>query len=490
MSAASKINETGPPEQGRSLVWRLVRNAAMWVVPALLFTALSLILFYRASTYKNFNDPLESTIQALVAKIETGPSDQEGDQGGDQEGDQEGNQKDKQGIMLADEPIDPRYQLALSGRYWLIGELQDDDTLAPVLSSPSLYGATLSLSPRDAKKIRQHSGDVIRTFSVGPDREPLSLVAQVAIYNDQHLVIVAAADRRPATQAVRRFSLIALGLLSVLALGLTIAIYMQVRLGLSPLFALRDRVVDVREGRASSVEGRYPKEIKPLADELNSLIGHNRDVVEYARTHVGNLAHALKTPLAVLVNETDGKNTKLADLVARQTGIMSKQVDHHLRRARAAARGQSIGAKTSVGDTVNSLMRTLGRIYCDKDLDFQVHLQDGLMFRGEKRDLEEMAGNLLDNACKWTNTKINVRTESAADNKIRITIDDDGPGMVPDQYENVLKRGTRLDETTPGTGFGLSIANDLAKAYKGSLTLYKSPMGGLRTVLLVPMVKE
>jgi len=117
-------------------------------------------------------------------------------------------------------------------------------------------------------------------------------------------------------------------------------------------------------------------------------------------------------------------------------------------------------------------------------------LQDGLMFRGEKRDLEEMAGNLLDNACKWTNTKINVRTESAADNKIRITIDDDGPGMVPDQYENVLKRGTRLDETTPGTGFGLSIANDLAKAYKGSLTLYKSPMGGLRTVLLVPMVKE
>ncbi len=468
MQDGEDITKTAPPEQGRSLVWRLVRSAAMWVVPALLFTALSLILFYRASAYKNFNDPLESTIQALVANIETSP-------GGT-------------GIMLADEPIDPRYQLALSGRYWLIGELQDNDTLSPALSSLSLYGATLSLPPRDAEKIRQQSGDVIRTFSVGPDREPLSLVAQMAIYNDQHLVIVVAADRRPAAQAIGRFSLIALGLLTVLALGLTIAIYMQVRLGLSPLFALRDRVVDVREGRARAVEGRYPKEIKPLADELNSLIGHNRDVVEYARNHVSNLAHGLKTPLAVLVNETEGKKTKFADLVARQTKIMSKQVDHHLHRARAAARGQAIGVKTPVDTTLNSLVRTLGRIYRDKDLDFQVEIQDGLMFRGEKRDLEEMAGNLLDNACKWTKAKIHIRAEIASDHKIRITIDDDGPGMAPDQYENVLKRGTRLDETTPGTGFGPSIATDLAKAYKGSLKLERSPLGGLRTILFVPKV--
>jgi len=468
----SKIKETVQPEQGRSLVWRLVRSAAMWVVPALLFTALSLILFYRASTYKNFNDPLESTIQALVAKIETHPSGQ--------------------GIVLAGEPIDSRYQLALSGRYWLIGELQDDDSLAPVLGSLSLYGATLSLSPRAAEKIRQHSGDVIRTFSVGPDREPLSLVAQVAIYNDQHLVIVAAADRRPAAQAIRQFSLIALGLLTILALGLTIAINMQVRLGLSPLFALRDRVVDVREGRAKAVEGRYPKEIKPLADELNSLIGHNRDVAEYARNHVSNLAHALKTPLAVLVNETEGKKTKFAELVARQTEIMSKQVDHHLRRARAVARGQSLGAKTSVNETVNSLVRTLDRIYCHRNLDFQVISPDSLWFRGEKRDLEEMIGNLLDNACKWAKSSIavTVKIDDNQHSKIRITIDDDGIGMSAGQYANVLKRGTRLDETTPGTGFGLSIANDLAKAYNGSMALDKSPLGGLRTILVVPRVME
>lgn len=475
MQGTSEQPEDQNTQQGRSLVWRLVRSAAMWVVPALLFTAFSLIWFYRASTYKNFNDPLVNTIQALVANIEDEPF---GEDGG-------------VGIILANQPIDARYQLALSGRYWMVGELQDDGILEPIISSLSLSGSTLKLAPKDTDNIRAKQGEVIRAFSVGPDNEPLSLAAQSVIFNDLNLVIVAAADRRPAAQAVRRFSLIALGLLTVLALGLTLAIYMQVRSGLRPLFDLRERVVDVREGRARSVKGRYPKEIKPLADELNSLIGHNRDVVEYARTHVANLAHALKTPLAVLVNEADGKKSKLASIVNKQAGAMTKQVDHHLRRARAATRGQSIGEKTPVADTIHSLVRTLGRIYRDKDLDFQVEIEDGLIFRGGKPDLEEMAGNLLDNACKWTKAKINVTVETDADKaaKIRITIDDEGPGMAANQYENVLKRGTRLDETTPGTGFGLSIVNDLAKAYNGSLTLGKSPQGGLRTVLVIPMVR-
>ncbi|PHS77401.1 MAG: ATP-binding protein [Robiginitomaculum sp.] len=476
MQGVAKQPEGDNTDQGRSLVWRLVRSAAMWVVPALLFTAFSLILFYRASTYKNFNDPLINTIQALVANIEYDPL----------------NANEEVGIILANQPIDARYQLALSGRYWMVGELRKDGMLVPIISSLSLSNSTLKLSQKEADKVREKKGEIIRAFSIGPDNEPLSLAAQCVIFNDRNFVIAAAADRRPAAQAIRQFSVIALGLLSVLALGLTLAIYMQVRSGLRPLFELRDSVVDVREGRAGSVEGSYPKEIKPLADELNSLIGHNRDVVEYARAHVSNLAHALKTPLAVLMNEADGKRSKLARIVKKQTGTMNKQVDHHLFRARAATRGQSIGEKTPVSDTVNSLVRTLGRIFRDKDLDFQVDIESGLHFRGEKRDLEEMVGNLLDNACKWTKAEIHVMVEvdPESDAKIRITIDDDGLGMAADQYENVLKRGTRLDETTPGTGFGLSIVNDLAIAYKGVLILDKSPLGGLRTILIIPMVRE
>ncbi len=476
MQVDAKQTEQVDTEQGRSLVWRLVRSAALWVVPALLFTAFSLIWFYRASTYKNFNDPLVSTIQALVANVQDDPQNVDGEVN----------------IILAHQPIDARYQLALSGRYWMVGKLQEDGVLKPILSSLSLSDTTLQLSQNKADEIRANQGEVIRAFSVGPDNEPLSLAAQSVIFKEQNLVITAAADRRPAAQAVQRFSMIALGLLSVLAMGLTLAIYMQVRTGLRPLFELRDSVADVREGRASSVKGKYPKEIKPLADELNSLIGHNRDVVEYARTHVANLAHALKTPLAVLINEAENKKSKLAKIVKQQTGTMNKQVNHHLRRARAATRGQTIGEKTSVTQTVNSLVRTLGRIYRDKDLDFQVDLESDLHFRGEKRDLEEMVGNLLDNACKWTNAEIHILVKAEPDNvaNIRIIIDDDGIGMAQNQYENVLKRGTRLDETTPGTGFGLSIVNDLATAYKGSLALTKSPLGGLRTTLIIPMVRE
>ncbi len=455
-----------------SLVGRLVRTAALWVVPALLVTALLLILFYRASIYKNFNDPLENTIQALVAKAEVTEFDP--------------------GFLLSAAPIDPRYQLELSGRYWMIGILEEGGKIESVVGSPSLSDASLDIPAKMAANIFANKGQIFRTFSTGPDGEPLSLVAKMVIFNDRDLLFVAAADRRPALQAVRRFSFISLGLMSLLAIGLVLAIMMQVKTGLRPLFELRDRVADIREGRASSVKGQYPKEIKPLAEELNTLIAHNREVVEYARTHVGNLAHALKTPLAVLVNEAKGRKKIDTDIVVRQSEIMSKQVDHHLRRARAASRGQSIGASTKVDEIINSLVRTLGLIYRDRDIEFKIDMKDGLNFRGEKRDLEEMTGNLLDNACKWARRQVHVIVDKDKNNtdRISIIIDDDGKGMSEDQYELVLQRGTRLDETTPGTGFGLSIVNDLAKAYRGDLTLSRSPLGGLRAYLSIPMLKN
>lgn len=479
MSAPSASEPTyeGQAIEGRSLVWRLVRSAALWAVPALLFTALSLILVYRASTYKIFDDPLINTIESLIAYVETDPEDG--------------------ALKLSREPIDPSYQRGLSGRYWLIGELKADGRLEPIVGSTSLYGATLVLPLVDAQKVRARQGDVVRSVAQGPDNEPLRLAVQSVIFpnmGDKPVVILAAADRRPAVQAVRRFSLVALGLMSLLALGLSVAIFMQVRLGLKPLFDLRDRVVDVRQGRLSSVEGTYPKEIKPLADELNSLIGHNKEVVEYARTHVGNLAHALKTPLAVLVNEAKdqsvGEAPNFAKLVTRQSEEMSKQVDHHLRRARAATRGQSIGERTPILETVSSLARTLPRIYRDKDLDIQLDIDEAHVFRGTKRDLEEMVGNLMDNACKWTGGTVRVRISQAEmdDGKIALIVEDNGSGLAGDEYETVLKRGERLDEATPGSGFGLSIVNDLARAYKGSLKLDASLLGGVRATLIVPVV--
>jgi len=465
------MTDTGAPSvsTNHSLVMRLVRGAVLWALPLLLLTALTLTWLYRNTTYRSFDDPLVSAVTSLIASAEVADGT----------------------LSLSRKPLDPRYQRALSGRYWLIGFLQDDGVIQPITASRSLYGSSLTIPQNDVLRLQEQQGEEIRSSSDGPDGdEPLRLVArQVVLPNMQApVVIVAAADSRPAQRSIFQFALIASGLMLLVSLGLVTAIVTQVRSGLKPLFDLREKVVDVREGRAGQVDGNYPTEIQPLASELNSLITHNKDVVERARTHVGNLAHALKTPLAVLQNEVQTSNSKLSDVVGRQTQTMRNQVDHHLRRARAAARGQAIGVSASVNETLEGLSRTLERIYRDKAIDLNIDFEPNLVFRGEKRDLEEMAGNLMDNACKWTKSAIHVkaRIQEGDERNIIITISDDGPGMSEDQYEEAIKRGARLDEATPGSGFGLAIVDDLARAYKGSLTLGKSDMGGLKSVLILP----
>ena len=441
----------------------------MWALPLLLVTALTLTWLYRNTTYRSFDDPLVSAVTALIASADV---------------------KDN-ALTLTREPLDPRYQRALSGRYWLVGFLQDDGVIEPISASRSLLGATLVLPPNAVVELQTQQGEEIRARAEGPDtNEMLRLVARQVVLPNMNtpVVVVAAADSRAASRSILTFALTATGLMLLISLGLVTAVVTQVRSGLKPLFDLRDRVADVREGRAAQVDGAYPTEIQPLATELNSLITHNKDVVERARTHVGNLAHALKTPLAVLQNEAQSSKKTPSEIVSRQTETMKQQVDHHLRRARAAARGQAIGVSTDVTDTLGGLARTLSRIYGHKNIDFDIDLMDGLMFRGEKRDLEEMAGNLMDNGCKWTKTSLEVRSFVNPEDETNfiIVVSDDGPGMAEDQYVEALKRGARLDEATPGSGFGLAIVDDLAKAYKGSVALGKSDMGGLEVALTLP----
>ena len=446
-----------------SLVSRLVRAAALWTIPALLLAGLLLTWLYRDTIYQSFDDPLEQAVTDLIAAVEVMEDGE---------------------LALAREPIDPQYQRALSGRYWMIGAAEADDTL---LASRSLYGDSVPVDTRDRARLAAASGEAVRFSSLGPDGEPLRVVGRRILLpgTTAPVIALAAADRRPATRSVRRFAVTALGVLTLLSLGLLAAIYAQVRVGLRPLFALADRVADVREGRSTEVEGRYPAEIAGVASELNSLIAHNRNVVERAQTHVGNLAHGLKTPIAVLRNEAQAGGDVDPDIVSRQTEAMRAQVDHHLRRARAAARGQAIGLSAEVDDVIGGLARTLPRIYRDRDLDIVVDGEAGLRFRGDKRDLEDMVGNLMDNAAKWTRGEVEV-TRNGLGERLRIVVDDNGPGIPDDEVETALKRGARLDEATPGSGLGLSIVDDLAEAYGGALTLSRSPLGGLRAELDLP----
>ena len=457
------------PVKNQSLVLRLVRGATMWALPLLLLTAITLRWLYRNTTYRSIDDPLVSAVTALIATADV---------------------KDNE-LTLTREPLDPRYQRALSGRYWLVGFLQDDGVVEPISASRSLLEATLVLPSGAVKDLQAQQGEEVRARIDGPDtNETLRLVARQVVLPNMNtpVVVMAAADSRAASRSILSFALTAIGLMLLISIGLVTAVVTQVRTGLKPLFDLRDRVADVREGRAGQVDGVYPSEIQPLATELNSLITHNKDVVERARTHVGNLAHALKTPLAVLQNEAESSKKTSSEIVSRQTDVMKKQVDHHLRRARAAARGQAIGVSTDVTDTLGGLARTLARIYGQKNIDFDIDLMEGLVFIGAKRDLEEMAGNLMDNGCKWTKTSLEVRTfvNPEDETSFMVVVSDDGPGMAEDQYSEALKRGARLDEATPGSGFGLAIVDDLAKAYKGSVALGKSDMGGLKVTLILP----
>jgi len=240
----------------------------------------------------------------------------------------------------------------------------------------------------------------------------------------------------------------------------------------------------VREGTRQKLSEDYPAEVRPLADELNKLLEHNRQVVERARTHVGNLAHALKTPLAVLRNEATG-DTLLDDVVRRQSENMQTNVEHYLKRAQMVARAQTLGARTELRPVIDGIARMLNRLYDARGVNVSVDGGVGAVFRGEKQDLEEMVGNLMENACKWARSEVMVRVRDGAE-ALTIEVEDDGKGLTQEERAGALKRGVRLDETTPGTGLGLSIVKELAELHRGSLDLGDSGMGGLKAVLKFP----
>jgi signal transduction histidine kinase len=255
---------------------------------------------------------------------------------------------------------------------------------------------------------------------------------------------------------------------------------------------LREGVAAIRRGEAEHIAGEFPQDVAPLATEVNQLIDANREIVERARTQVGNLAHALKTPLSVLMNEADSMSPALPDKVREQTEIMRRQVTFYLDRARAAARARTFGVATEVKPVVEGLVRTYEKLHGEQVLTFDVALQPGLKFRGEAQDLTDLIGNLLDNAGKWAGERVSIRATRAiewdSDPFLVAEIDDDGPGLDKNARAAAVERGKRLDESRPGSGLGLSIVVELASIYGGSLKLDESPLGGLRAILRLPCV--
>lgn len=280
---------------------------------------------------------------------------------------------------------------------------------------------------------------------------------------------------------------------SIFALVCLVAGFSLVRSGMSPLQHLRVRLSAVHRGRERLVEGTYPAEVQPLVNDLNALLDDREQRVKRALAKAGDLAHGLKTPLAVLSQEAERANAAghhdLAATMSQQVERMLRQVEYHLAHARAAASGTAPGARCPILASAEGLARALHRLHADRGVTIDVDVAPEHTFRGQREDLDEMLGNLLDNACKWAKTRVAVAS-SQNDSVVVITVDDDGPGIAPSMREAVLQRGVRADEAAPGSGFGLAIVRDLVELYGGSVALSDAPAGGLRARLELPGVRS
>jgi signal transduction histidine kinase len=285
--------------------------------------------------------------------------------------------------------------------------------------------------------------------------------------------------------AATRPTLIAL---VVLGLASIAAAILQLYVALKPLRAFEVSVARLRSGEAASVSARQPRELEPLANELNALMEQNVAGLHHARTHVANLAHGLKTPLATLALglAREQASPKLRNIVAD----LDHRIDHHLGRARAAAVSVGERARTPVGEVIRTLARTMRSLYEERAISLRSKVADGVEARVDKQDLDEMIGNLLDNACRHARSRVIVGANREG-SRVRITIEDDGPGIADDSLDTAIQTGTRLDETGRGYGFGLGIARELAALYGGSLNLDRSPnLNGLRATLSLPGAVE
>lgn len=451
-----------------SLARRLVLLAVGWSFATVVISAMVVALLFQQAAIRRFDANLSDLIDNLI----TGTTIE-------------------QGQVVAPALTDLRALRALSGRYWEIAEIAPDGRVRalPDLTSRSLYQSQLQTPPDLAARLKARPSKPVAFDAPGPQAgERVRALARFTTFygHEAPVIFLAAEDRRPIDREVRNFFTATAVAVALLGLGLIIAVVIQVRVGLEPLFRLQGEVADVRRGKSERLQGAYPTELEPLAEELNALVSHNQETVERQRTHVGNLAHALKTPISVMITEASQRPGPLAEVVTRQAEVMRQQVDHHLRRARAAARAQGPGERTSVAEVLDELSRTLERIFRTKGIVIDWDAPDDLWFLGERQDLLEIAGNAMENAGKWGKGKVRVRAAAASPGFLHLTVEDDGPGLAPDQREEVIRRGARLDENAPGSGLGLSIVDELARAYRGSLSLDSSPLGGLLVAVTLP----
>ncbi len=440
-----------------TLTFRLLVASSLWMVVTLVIVGILLSLLFRSYLEQRFDaflvDQLQGNIAASEIAHETGA------------------------LHMTWSPSNLRFHRPLSGWYW---EILENGT--PVATSRSLWRHHLDVTDPGPGTGLQYEE------RLGPAGTLLRVVRENVTFpgSDAQFTFVVAGPISDIDQDVQEFSTMLIISLAVLGTGLVGAVFVQIRYGLGPLRRLQHALMEVRSGQSERLPEKVPTEIQPVVTELNGLLDHNAALLERARTQTANMAHALKNPLMVLTNEAREINSEKGRLMSEQLMNITKSVNRYLSKARVAGAGRFRGTRTNVREVAEDLRFTLDRLYKEKDLRITLQNLEECYFPGEGQDLEEMLGNLMDNACKWAKKSVEVYGERIGEN-VRIIVEDDGPGIPEGQESLALDRGRRLDEATQGSGLGLDIVRDIALLYNGTLHLSPSGGGGVRAALVWPV---
>lgn len=450
--------EASPLGRGQgSIARRMAMIAAGWIAVLLLLGGIALERTLTNLVQDNFDNQIEYVLTALVASAEIAPDSNE--------------------VFLYSQLGDQRFLEPNSGVYWQIsGEGEE------TFPSRSLWDRTLQ-AQGDHFDSKPHFYDSDQFAN-----EPLRMVERTVILpgSDTRWTFIVASDRGELDAQISRIRSILLWSFAALGFGLFGMTLLQIRYGLSPLRRVRAAIQHLRSTGANRITDPLPTEVEPLVEEINSLLAHTETQAEEARRHAGNLAHALKTPLTVLTNAATARAPDLGEAVIRETRTMQRHVDHHLARARAVGRRAIGHSRTPVFECAEAVRRAVERLHPDRRIDIAGNRDAQAMI--ERQDLDEILGNLIENAAKYGGGSVFVTVDAEPDSDHCIVwIEDDGAGIPTEDRTRIFDRGTRLDTGKPGTGLGLAIVRDVAGIYGGSVELSDSEdLGGLLVRLSLP----
>jgi len=462
VTAAAEAEPTAKTPKRRhvgSLSRRMIGVAALWIAALLLIGGFSLDRVLTRSIVASFDNQLVFVLNSMLTSAEIDPNGE---------------------VRFNRQPADQRFVEPYSGLYFQIS-----GSGAETFPSRSLWDRRLRV--RDTHNdIKPHLYDS-NEFSTAGQKEPLRIAERDAVLPGSSVRwrFQVAQSREAIDEQIHRLRATLFWSFFALGIGLLILAALQTFYGLWPLRRVRDEVSDIRSGDKTRISDEFPAEIRPLTEEINQLLAHNEAQAEEARRHAGNLAHALKTPLTVITNAATAHSPDLADTVCREASVMRRQVDHHLARARAIGRRAAAQSRARVWESLEAVERAVDRLYEGVTVDIAGNHQ--AQVRVERQDLDEMLGNLVENAAKYGGGRVFVTVEPKG-SKVDILVEDDGAGIPAEKRDELFTRGARLDTTgKPGTGLGLAIVRDVAEIYGGKIHLEESDdLGGLLARLTLP----